>query len=275
MFTHCFCKKALIISAFFIASLLLNLFVPALANSPAPSCHTKQFDQVVNVIKIYDGDTFKTGIGEKIRLIGINAPETGKKSKPAQPMADEAKQTLATLLATNKYKVGLRFGQDKHDRYKRLLAHAYLPNGINIQQQLLKKGLAAHIVVPPNLDNMECYQKAEASARQHQKGMWSLPDYQYKNTKSLGPNDTGFQLIEGNVIHIGKSKKAIWINMTGKTALRISRNDLHYFDKGTLENIVGKKVHARGWLLYNKKRNEMFMHMQHPASMLILKQHDR
>lgn len=268
---QCICKKALFISAFFISTLLLNLFVSVQADSLTSNCQSRHFDQVVHVTKVYDGDTFKTDAGEKVRLIGINTPETGKKGKPAQPLANEAKQALIALLASSKYKAGLRFDGDKRDRYKRLLAHAYLPSGTNIQQYLLNKGLAAHIVVPPNVDKIECYQKAEATARQQRKGMWSLPDYQYKNTKLLGSNDTGFQFIEGEVVHIGHSKKAVWLNLSGKTALRLNRDNLPYFDKNMLENIVGKKVQARGWLHYNKKRKELFMHVRHPASMLVLK----
>lgn len=266
MLIHRISKKALFISAFFISIFSLSTSIQA-----GSDCQTKHFDQIVGVIKIYDGDTFKTSNGKKIRLIGINAPETGKKGKPAQPMANEAKQALIKLLATSKNKVGLRFDKDKHDHYKRQLAHAYLPNGTNIQQQLLQKGLAAHIVVPPNLDKLDCYQQAETSARQLQKGMWSLRNYQYKDTKSLGPENTGFQFIEGDVLHVGHSKKAIWLNLTGKTALRIGRNNLDYFNKTTLENIIGKRVQARGWLHYNKKRKELFMHVRHPASMVVLK----
>ena len=263
-------KKALIISAFFIYSLFINLFSSVQANTLTTDCQTRQFDQTAQVIKIYDGDTFKTDKGEKIRLIGINTPETGQQDKPSQPMANEAKQALTALLATSKYKVGLRFGQDKHDRYKRILAHVYLPNGTNLQEQLLAEGLAAHIVIPPNTNHLECYQRAELSARQQHKGMWSLPAYKYKMTTSLKSADTGFQFITGDVVFIGQSKKAIWLNLTGKIALRISKDDLHYFDKDILENIVGKKIQARGWLLYNKKRKELFMHMQHPASMKII-----
>jgi endonuclease YncB( thermonuclease family) len=271
MLVHRISKKALFISAFFISTLCLNLFVPVQANKSIPNCQTKRFDQIVNVIKVYDGDTFKTDTGKKVRLIGINTPETGKKNKPAQPMANEAKRALIKLLATSKNKVGLRFDKDKHDRYKRQLAHAYLPNGINLQQQLLEKGLAAHIVVPPNMDKLDCYQQTEISARQQQRGMWSIPDYQYKDTKSLGSKNTGFQFVEGDVVHVGHSKKAIWLNLTGKTALRIGRDNLDYFNKTTLENIIGKRVQARGWLHYNKKRKELFMHVRHPASMVVLK----
>ncbi|MDH5191003.1 MAG: thermonuclease family protein [Gammaproteobacteria bacterium] len=259
-------------SAFFIASLFSCLSVSAQTNNLSLQCQSREFDQIVNITNVYDGDTVRTDTSEKIRLIGINTPETGKKEYPAQPLANEAKNALVALLAHSHNKVGLQFGKDKRDRYQRLLAHVFLPDGTNVQQYLLEQGLAAYIVVPPNTEKIGCYQNAERKARQQKKGMWSIPDYEYKNTNSLSATDAGFRFIEGNVIHVGQSKKAIWLNMEGKTALRISKDNLVDFGPHFPEKIVGKRVQARGWLHYNKKRKELFMHVRHPASMVIMEQ---
>ena len=90
------------------------------------------------VSKITDGDTFyvmtKNSEKFKIRLIGIDAPESynvGKKFRK-EYFGKEAK-VFATNLLKNK-KVKLTFDVQKTDRYGRILAYAYLENGVFLNQ---------------------------------------------------------------------------------------------------------------------------------------------
>lgn len=54
------------------------------------------------VTRVYDGDTIKAegyDIVIKVRLVGIDAPETSKKKgKPGQPYSQQAKKHLAGLI---------------------------------------------------------------------------------------------------------------------------------------------------------------------------------
>ena len=127
------------------------------------------------VSKITDGDTFyvmtKNSEKFKIRLIGIDAPESynvGKKFRK-EYFGKEAK-VFATNLLKNK-KVKLTFDVQKTDRYGRILAYAYLENGVFLNQYLVENGLAVVATFPPNVKFVEVFTKAEKSARNKKLGL--------------------------------------------------------------------------------------------------------
>lgn len=128
------------------------------------------------VSKITDGDTFyvTTSSSEKykIRLIGIDAPETrnvGVKVRK-EYFGTEAKIFVTQLLKNRKVK--LTFDVQKTDRYGRVLAYVYLENGIFLNQYLVEKGYAVVSTFPPNVKFVEVFTKAEKSARNKKLGLW-------------------------------------------------------------------------------------------------------
>ncbi|MCK4951670.1 MAG: nuclease, partial [Gammaproteobacteria bacterium] len=78
----------------------------------------------------------------------------------------------------------------------------------------------------------------------------------------------GFRLIRGKVVRIGHSKKSVWLNLTGKMALRIDRKDLSYFQQMNPETLIGKTIISRGWL-YSYK-GELRMQIRHPAALEVI-----
>ena len=128
------------------------------------------------VSKITDGDTFYVTISSsekyKIRLIGIDAPETrnvGVKVRK-EYFGTEAKIFVTQLLKNRKVK--LTFDVQKTDRYGRVLAYVYLENGIFLNQYLVEKGYAVVSTFPPNVKFVEVFTKAEKSARNKKLGLW-------------------------------------------------------------------------------------------------------
>ena len=128
------------------------------------------------VSKITDGDTFyvTTSSSEKykIRLIGIDAPETRNVGVKARKeyFGTEAKIFVTQLLKNKKVK--LTFDVQKTDRYGRVLAYVYLENGIFLNQYLVEKGYAVVSTFPPNVKFVEVFTKAEKSARNKKLGLW-------------------------------------------------------------------------------------------------------
>ena len=128
------------------------------------------------VSKITDGDTFyvTTSSSEKykIRLIGIDAPETknvGTKVRK-EYFGTEAKIFVTQLLKNKKVK--LTFDVQKTDRYGRVLAYVYLENGIFLNLYLVEKGYAVVSTFPPNVKFVEKFTLAERNARKLKLGMW-------------------------------------------------------------------------------------------------------
>lgn len=127
------------------------------------------------VFRVVDGDTFWIDDGSekglKIRLIGVDAPETRTSgNKEASHFGREASFYLERLIAGKK--IRLEYDVDRFDRYGRTLAYVYLDDGTFINAKLLKEGYATVMTVPPNVKYADTFLKLERKARNHKKGMW-------------------------------------------------------------------------------------------------------
>jgi endonuclease YncB( thermonuclease family) len=137
------------------------------------------------VRKIYDGDSFEAAGHEitiKVRLVGIDAPETEKTKKgkdiPGQPYSKEAKNYLEALILNQRIRIK-GYGTDQ---YNRQLAEVFA-KGRNINIELLKAGLAeVYQGRPPKSLDITPYQEAETQAKNMGKGMWRM-GYSYVSPK--------------------------------------------------------------------------------------------
>lgn len=124
--------------------------------------------------KFVDGDTFWIDDGSekglKVRLIGIDTPETVHPRKPVEYYGREASNFVKNLLHNKK--VRLEFDVDKKDRYGRLLAYVYLKNGTFLNETLVKRGYAKVSTVPPNVKYADHFKKLERFARENEMGLW-------------------------------------------------------------------------------------------------------
>ena len=183
-----------------------------------------------------------------------------------EPFANKAKNFLKKKVKNQK--VGLSFGAEKKDRYGRLLAHIYLNDDLNLQQALLAKGLAVNIAIPPNLSQQDCYLKTEKHAKVAKTGIWKQHKANILDSKNMSKTQTGFKFVKGRVLEINQSKKAFWLKLSNKMSLRINKSHLSYFKHITIESLAGKRIIARGWINYYKKRFNM--NIKHPDAIEIL-----
>ncbi|MCS5488864.1 thermonuclease family protein [Algoriphagus limi] len=126
------------------------------------------------VTKVVDGDTFwiddGTKKGQKIRLIGVNTPETRHPQKPVEYYGREASNYVNSRLKGKK--VRLEYDVDRIDRYGRTLAYVFLEDGLFLNADLLKNGYAQVMTVPPNVKYSEMFLKLERKARGNKMGLW-------------------------------------------------------------------------------------------------------
>ncbi len=235
--------------------------------SIAGECEAEKIDAYFNVKYVHDGDTLHLVGGKKVRLIGINTPEVARDNKLAEPYADEARDVLRKLFKADS-RVGVQYGRERKDRYGRTLAHLYLADGSSVQQRLLDEGLAMVITIPPNLHHVDCYQKSERLARIKRQGLWRNGGPEVLDAAGLRGGDEGFTRLKGRVEKVQWGKKWIWLSFSDKASLRISRDDVHYFEKGLLASLAQKKVVARGWLTQRKGR--WSIRVRHPASLKVV-----
>jgi endonuclease YncB( thermonuclease family) len=220
--------------------------VPALAEA-GTACPALQADETVRVRYVHDGDTVHLEDGRKIRLIGINTPELARDDKPEQAFAREARESLNTAISLHDNRIGLVFGKERFDRYKRTLAHLFTPDGRNLQALLLQQGMAMAITHPPNTRYSECYASQERMARCQHKGLWADPAQVVIKAADLGPEKSGFQLVTGNIEHFSQTDKGIRLIMS-ELMIAIRSQDLAAFDVAELASLPGKTVTVRGWL---------------------------
>jgi micrococcal nuclease len=81
----------------------------------------------VTVKRVIDGDTILLVNEERVRLIGVDTPETKHPQKPVERFGKEA--YLFTKSMVEGKNVRLEYDQQRRDKYKRLLAYVYLPVG--------------------------------------------------------------------------------------------------------------------------------------------------
>lgn len=250
-----------------LAGALLLCALPALA---APLCPADRIDEQVRVASMPDGDTLGLADGRKVRLIGINTPEKAHDGRPAEPLANEAHALLKRLVKEADGRVGLRLGEEPRDRYGRLLAHVYLPDGESVEARILEAGLATRVAIPPNVWDQECLTRVEDEARKSRRGVWALPAYrQPADTRDLPADAQGYMLLQGRVERVGGSRHAQWINLEGGIALRVDHDLLPWFKEVDLKDLKGKRIEARGWLT-RPGGKEPRIRLTHPSMLRIL-----
>jgi micrococcal nuclease len=128
------------------------------------------------VDRVVDGDTIVarlvSGRTERVRLIGMDTPESVKPGTPVQCYALKASAYTKHLLTGRR--VRLVGDVDARDRYGRLLAYVYRePDGLFVNEQLVRAGLARPYPFPPNVRFEDQIATLATRAREAGRGLWS------------------------------------------------------------------------------------------------------
>lgn len=128
--------------------------------------------QVV-VERVVDGDTIVLAGGERVRLIGIDTPESKDPRKPVQCFAEAASARTTELLPSGTA-VRLEYDVERRDRYGRTLAYVYRePDGLFVNAALMEDGYAQLLTVPPNVAHVDEFRDLQTAARDAGRGLWS------------------------------------------------------------------------------------------------------
>jgi endonuclease YncB( thermonuclease family) len=215
------------------------------------------------VSKVYDGDTIVLKNGKRVRLLGINAPEIESRYRTSEPGGIAAKSWLQEKLQNKK--VHLQYDLEKYDRYKRLLAHLFLPDGKHLNEALLENGLAVLNIMPPNLRHSAKLASAQQRAEKQKLGIWSISRYQPLPISKISNKNRGWQRYIGTPKSIKRSRKYSRLIFNEKTNIRIANDNLELFPK--LENYLGKSIEFRGWVSRNGENYSMLI--RHPSALVI------
>ncbi|MGH8563614.1 MAG: thermonuclease family protein [Gammaproteobacteria bacterium] len=210
--------------------------------------------------RVIDGDTLVLRGAERLRLIGIDAPEMRHDGRGPEPYAREARAALVDWSARRI--VGVQYGQSPHDRYGRGLAHLFLANGDNVQALLLRRGLATNLFLPPNGEYLDCYAAAETEARVARRGIWSQASFAPIAAKRLGRAARGYRVVTGTVTSARCRRTGVWLRLDGVLGVKIGQEDVGYFKGRDLCRLRGRQVSVRG--LVRPYRGSSRMRLRHP-----------
>lgn len=156
--------------------LLLLLFLTFCGSNKNDFSETSQpIQEWYPVTKVVDGDTFwvdnGTSKGIKIRLTGIDAPESQKRWKREEGYYGKESKAYLTQLLKDK-KVRLETDIDSLDRYGRTLSYVYLEDHTFVNALLVKKGYAQIMTVSPNVKHADLFYELQVEARENKLGLW-------------------------------------------------------------------------------------------------------
>jgi micrococcal nuclease len=128
------------------------------------------------VVRVVDGDTLvvaSEGEEERVRLIGIDTPESVKPGTPVECFGKEASAHLTDLLPEGT-PVRLERDVEARDRYERLLAYVYrAEDDLFVNRTMVAEGYAQPATYPPNVAHTEELVAAGRLAREEGLGLWA------------------------------------------------------------------------------------------------------
>ena len=205
----------------------------------------------------------------RVRLVGILAP------KPTLRAGFKSKSALASMVLGKR--VTLKAAGRGMDRYGRILAHIYLADGLWIQGEMLKRGMARVSGFADNRALAAEMLAAEGAAREGRRGIWALPYYRVRTVAEANKRMAGelgaFQLIEGRVKKTARVKNIVYLNFGDNWrtdfTVTIKTGARKMFEKSGLDpmSLKGRLVRVRGWL---KSWNGLMIDVGHPEQIELL-----
>jgi micrococcal nuclease len=128
------------------------------------------------VIKVVDGDTIwvdNNGKRQKIRMIGLDTPESVDPRKPVQCFALEASAQAKTILGSQSVYLETDPSQDSLDRFGRTLAYVWTTSGRLFNLDMIADGYAFEYTYDLPYRYQAEFKAAENDARAGERGLWS------------------------------------------------------------------------------------------------------
>jgi endonuclease YncB( thermonuclease family) len=126
------------------------------------------------VQRVVDGDTFVASVNgrrERVRVIGVDTPESVDPNRPDEPFGEEASNFAKHYL--NDRTVRMAGDVEPRDRYGRMLAYVWLADGTFWNALLAAEGYAQQLTIPPNVTYADLFRRLVGEARRENRGLWA------------------------------------------------------------------------------------------------------
>lgn len=159
--------------------LFVGLLAGLLTGCPAQADDVSALPSEAIVEFVIDGDTVDVtvaGESERVRLIGIDTPESVSRNVPVQCFGKEASDALTGLLPPGTV---LRIERDEEarDRYGRLLLYLYRDeDDLFVNEWMIQQGFADTLFFEPNTTFEGSFTRSRNDARAESLGLWGSCD---------------------------------------------------------------------------------------------------
>lgn len=142
----------------------------------------------VLVKRAVDGDTLELVDGTRVRLTGINTPESVDPRRPVEYLGKEASAFTASLVEGQE--VFIQPSRTPVDRYGRTLAWVWLADGMFLNAKLVYEGFAQTYTFPDNPDYADLFLQCEREAREAGRGLWASNSEGEEVVEAPAPKET-------------------------------------------------------------------------------------
>lgn len=159
---------------------LIGVAIALLLSQVAPQAQQQLFTLQpgeYRVSEFYDGDTIGVDMNgrlEKIRMIGVDTPETHHPKKPVQCFGQAASDFTKRIVSEQGSAVRLEADplSSNRDRYDRLLRYVYLPDGTLLNQKIIEGGYG-FAYTQFIFSKSDAFRSSARSAREANRGLWA------------------------------------------------------------------------------------------------------
>ena len=156
-----------------LALLVLALAAWLLRDLPKSFSPPKSEGDWRTCIRVVDGDTILLDGDERVRLIGVDTPESVDPRRPVQYFGKEASAFTRRLAEGRRLR--LEYDRERQDRYGRTLAYVYLDDGTFLNAEIIRQGYG-HAYTRFPFRYSEEFRAYEREAREQRRGLWANPD---------------------------------------------------------------------------------------------------
>mgnify|MGYP001825073705 FL=1 len=132
-------------------------------------------DGAAVVVGVDDGDTIDVRVAgrtERVRLTGIDTPETLEHDSPVECYGPEATAYTRSLLPPGT-RVTIERDVVGRDDYGRLLGYVHRSDGLFVNHEIIRQGYAVPLSIEPNSTHAARFAAAARSAEADDVGLWA------------------------------------------------------------------------------------------------------
>ncbi|MEI6054068.1 MAG: thermonuclease family protein [Candidatus Saccharibacteria bacterium] len=195
------------------------------------------------VVKVVDGDTIDVNIDDKterLRLIGIDTPETVDPGSPVQCFGKEASDKAKELLSNKQVRLESDKSQGERDKYSRLLRYVFLEDGTSYNKYVIAEGYGKEYTYSSAYKYQAEYKQAQIDAQSQKKGLWAASTCAGDTKQTASSNHAPVAPI---TITPDKPAASSNCDPNYSPCVPISSTDLDCKDIGFKVKIIGTDIH--------------------------------